>query len=67
MGSESPPLILLYPADRYWGPGNASSDWGWGTGADPWRRFLRQIDGSSSPCFLRLLSYETDFPFEGCH
>lgn len=25
-----------------------------------------ETDGSVSLCFLKFLSYETDFPFEGC-
>lgn len=62
MGADSPLLILLYSTDWCWGPGNGFKDWGWGAwrgvevGADPWRHFLRQMDGSVSLCLLRLLS-----------
>ena len=44
------------------GSGTGAGD----VGVDPRRHFVRQIDGSVSLCFLRLLSYEINFPFEGC-
>lgn len=46
-------MILYYATDWYWLPGNGSNDWGWGSGADPRRHFLRQRDGAVSTGICR--------------